>query len=66
MIKRFFARLICRLRGHDFGAVVYVSPSMLCCCERCGEDIQGRSFDDLEPMTDEDYDHLETLDGLDL
>jgi hypothetical protein len=58
-IKRLFARFLCAIRGHDYGYEVYISPSMLTCCHRCGRDIQGRSIEDLEPMTDEDYEYLD-------
>ncbi|MCG7937483.1 MAG: hypothetical protein N0C88_01305 [Candidatus Thiodiazotropha lotti] len=47
-----FVRLVCAVRGHDYGNEVYISPSMLTCCHRCGRDIRGRSIEDLEPMTD--------------
>jgi len=60
-MKRLFRKLVCRLRGHDFGSVVYLSPAVLQCCRRCGEDIQGRTIDDLEPMTDEDFEFLDAL-----
>jgi hypothetical protein len=64
-MKRLFARLVCAVRGHDYGNVVYISPSMLTCCHRCGRDIRGRSVEDLEPMTDEDYEYLDQLIGMD-
>jgi hypothetical protein len=64
-MKRLFARLVCAVRGHDYGHEVYISPAMLTCCHRCGRDIRGRSIEDLEPMTDEDYEYLEHLIGMD-
>ncbi len=62
---RLVARAVCAVRGHDFGPVVYVSPSVLIHCLRCGRELQGRTVADLAPMTDEDWDFLESLDGLD-
>ena len=52
----------CSILGHDYGPVVYFSPAVLNCCRRCGRDILGRDFDDLEPMTDEERDTLDDLD----
>jgi hypothetical protein len=59
------ARLTCMVEGCDFGPVVFVSPSILLHCHRCGEELMGRTIDDLEPMTDEDYDLLNVLDDMD-
>ena len=65
-MKRLLARLICFFRGHDYGSVVYISPAVLTYCHRhCGKEIQDRTFDDLEPMTDEDYENLEYLEWSD-
>jgi len=61
-MKRLLAKLICRLRGHDFGPCVYLSPAVLQCCLRCGDDIMGRTIDDLEPATDVDFAVIESLD----
>jgi len=58
----FFRHLVCRFKGHDFGDAVYISPAVLTFCHRCGQEIQGRTIDDLEPMTDEDYDWLDSID----
>ena len=60
-MRRRFARLLCDIRGHDYGYEVYISPSMLTCCHRCGRDIRDRSIEDLEPMNDEDYEYLDHL-----
>lgn len=56
-----FRKLICYFRGHEWGDVVYVSPSMLTYCHRCGDEFMGRTVDDLEPMTDEDYQFLDSI-----
>ncbi len=64
-VRKLIARLICFFRGHDFGNVVYVSPAVLTYCHRgCGKELQDRTFDDLQPMTDEDYEALEDLEGM--
>ncbi len=55
----------CRIKGHDFGPVVFISPALLTYCRHCGEEIMGRTIDDLEPMTEADFEHLETLNMLD-
>jgi hypothetical protein len=49
----------CAVLGHDYGPAVYVSPSVLHCCSRCGRDIQGRTLADLAPMTEEDREQIE-------
>lgn len=59
---RWMKRLLCRWRGHDYGDAVYFSPAVLVHCRRCGREICDRTIDDLEPMTDEDYDYLEAMD----
>ncbi len=42
--------------------MVYISPAVLTYCHRgCGKEIQDRTFDDLEDMTDEDYENLEAI-----
>jgi len=61
---KFFKKIICYFKGHDFGAAVYISPSMLVYCRTCGVEIQDRTIEDLEPMTDEDYEHLELMEQL--
>lgn len=66
-LKRWFARhFICRRQGHDFGDVVYISPAVLTFCHNCGEEIQGRTWEDLEPMTDEDRENIELLHEIDM
>ncbi|WP_020675305.1 hypothetical protein [Geopsychrobacter electrodiphilus] len=64
-LSRLIKKLICLFKGHDFGDCVYISPSYLTFCRCCGVEIQGRSFDDLEPLTDEDREHLEFIDDWD-
>lgn len=64
MKRRLIATFVCRFKGHDFGSVIYISPSVLTFCRRCREELQGRTFADLEPMTDEDREHLEHLDAM--
>jgi len=48
-------KIFCYFRGHDFGDVVVITPCSLTFCHCCGKEIQDRTFDDLEPCTDEDY-----------
>ena len=63
-MRKIIAQLFCYFRGHDYGPVVYVSPAVLTFCRRCGREIQDRTFDDLESMTDEDHDNLELIEGV--
>ncbi len=47
--------------SHDFGPVVMVSPSLLIFCRKCGAELQGRTVNDLQPCTDEDFAFLDSL-----
>lgn len=59
--SQFIARqTLCRIKGHDYGAVVYISPAVMHLCARCGRDVCGRTFDDLEPMNEEDWEWFES------
>lgn len=60
-MKQLIRKIHCHFKGHDFGNAVYVSPAVLTFCRRCGREIQDRTFDDLEPMTDQDYEMLEQM-----
>lgn len=60
--RRFERGDVCREHGHDFGGAVYVSPAVLTFCSRCGEELMGRTLDDLEPMTDDDHAFLDSMD----
>ncbi len=61
-MKKWFARLICKLFGHDWPALTFDSYS-LCFCRRCGEEVAGRTFADLPPLPpDHDgFDHWEGM-----
>lgn len=64
--REFISRhIVCRFKGHYFGDVVYISPAVLTFCHRCGKEIQDRTIDDLESMTDEDYEWLESIEDAD-
>lgn len=54
--------VVCPLVGCDFGDVLFTGNSLVF-CRRCGAEILGRTFDDLEPMTAEEKDLWDRLNG---
>lgn len=60
-MRLLIAKIKCFFLGHDYGPAVAISPAFLTCCTRCGRDIQDRSIDDLEPITEADHDLLESI-----
>lgn len=52
---RFLKRLICKIRGHKYRTDTFTS-NVLYFCDRCGEEMFGRTSADLEPMTQEERD----------
>lgn len=54
-------QLHCWWCGHEFGAVVYISPSVIIPCRRCGKDVQNRDINDLDLLTDEDRDYIDSI-----
>jgi len=54
-IKQLWLGLVCRFKGHKYGASEFNTWS-LCYCRRCGEEMAGRTFADLEtPPNDADW-----------
>lgn len=54
---RWWKRLICKIKGHRYEAHTLM-PNALIFCKRCGSEILGRTFADLEPMTEEEREML--------
>ena len=52
-----FGTIVCYFKGCHYDAPFF-HTNALYFCTRCGKEITGRTWDDIEPMTDED---LETL-----
>ena len=50
-------QFICWLIGCKFDAAVFKTSSLYF-CRRCGTELTGRSFDDLEPMSDEEIEQM--------
>lgn len=50
-MKRFFLKLRCKLLGHDYPCMEF-SAYTLCFCRHCGQEVAGRTFEDLEPIPD--------------
>ncbi len=68
-MMRFLKRLICRFRGHKCECAIYVlggdyTSKALYFCERCGTELFGRTFEDLEPMTDEEREAFDRHDEM--
>lgn len=61
MWMKLWNKLVCATRGHNYPCSIFTT-SALCFCQRCGTEIAGRSFNDLEPIADEDRDLLDTPD----
>lgn len=63
--KNQLGRVVCLFRGHHYDTPV-LNPRCLYFCIRCNHELAGRTFDDLEPMTDEDLEQMHReLVGLD-
>lgn len=65
-IKRWFARLACFVRGHDYPAYVIYTWSMYFCARGCGREYTRgyltsaqleKAFDELPPRPDDDEDY---------
>jgi len=50
---RWLKRQICKIKGHRYEAPVFFT-NMLFFCKHCGAEMFGRTFADLEPMTEEE------------
>lgn len=56
---------VCRIRGHRNDSPCFViGGAFLYPCKHCGEDIFGRTWDDLVPMTAEERDEFEHMDQI--
>jgi hypothetical protein len=61
-MKKLFRRFICKIMGHHYPTLTFTS-NVLYFCSRCGKEMFDRSFDDLEPMSEDERDAF--LDDLD-
>jgi hypothetical protein len=55
--RQWLARRVCRVRGCHFNAMAFRSNALYF-CTRCGEELTGRTFEDLVPMSDEDLEEM--------
>jgi hypothetical protein len=58
-LRRRLGALVCRVRGHILPAVLDYNISRLDLCPRCGADIYGRTWADLQSMSDEALEDLQ-------
>lgn len=56
-LRRTLLGLVCRVRGHHYPAPVFRS-NCLYFCTRCGKEMLGRTFADIEPISDEDLEEI--------
>lgn len=52
---------LCLAPQHEYAAPFF-HGNALCFCAHCGTEIAGRTFDDLEPMTDEEREQWLAID----
>ena len=52
--------LVCLVKGCHYDTPVFNTNS-LHFCTRCGKELTGRTFADLQPMSDEDLEHIHRL-----
>lgn len=62
-IKLRIGALVCHFKGCRFDAPFFHS-NCLYFCPRCGKEMLGRTWDDIEPMTDEDREVLDYFDNV--
>lgn len=64
--RRRVGALVCWVRReHDWpGLVLEIQPYSLCYCLRCGREIADRTFADIRPMTDEEWEIENRLDNI--
>jgi hypothetical protein len=56
--KKLTLKAICAIRGCRHNAL-YFSGNTLSFCTCCGEEIAGRTFDDIEPMDSDEWDEFQ-------
>lgn len=52
--------VVCRFKGCHYDTPVF-STNALYFCTRCGKEITGRTFADLEPISDDEMEHIHRL-----
>lgn len=53
--KKILASASCKARGHNYNNTEFVSYCLYF-CTRCRREMFNRTFDDIEPMTEEEVD----------
>lgn len=56
-LRRRLGAVACRFRGHRFDAPV-IRANCLYFCTRCGQEMTGRTFADLDPLSDKELEDL--------
>lgn len=59
-IGRAAGGVVCRFKGCHYDTPVF-SANALYFCTRCGKELTGRTFADLEPMSDDEMEHIHRL-----
>lgn len=61
--KQVLASATCTARGHQYNNTEFVS-NCLYLCIRCRREMFGRTFEDIEPMTDEQIEEMHRFNSL--
>ena len=59
-LRRASGSVVCRFKGCHYDTPVF-STNTLYFCTRCGKEITGRTFADLQPLSDEELDDIHRL-----
>lgn len=60
-VTDFLGGLVCRVRGHHYNTPAFHSQCLYF-CTRCNEELLGRTWADILPLSDEEQEMLEQLD----
>lgn len=58
--KQFINDLMCDKYGHQYDTPVFHSKCLYF-CKRCGKEMFDRSFQDIEPLTDDEREQMDQL-----
>lgn len=61
-VGQILRQLVCKVRGHRYDTPVFMS-NCLYFCSCCGREMFDRTFEDIEPLTDEQMEELDRFGG---
>lgn len=59
-LRRAAGSVVCRFKGCHYDTPVF-HPNALHFCTRCGKEVTGRTFADLQPLSDEELDDIHRM-----